>query len=117
MSAIGFGFKPSVVLLSIEDRQLTWLSKIEKEHAIFKQLTKVNGFDFYFIDDILVIPDPIPVARENWNRKIGINDLEIECMGSWLVFFSFKEVKKEIFLADSLTLPQYDFLKNRIRWV
>ncbi|QTB26594.1 hypothetical protein [Lysinibacillus sphaericus] len=117
MSAIGFAFKPSVALLSIDDMQLTWLPKIEKEHAIFKQLSKVKEFEFYFINDILVIPDPIPVARENWNRKIGINDLEIECMGSWLVFLSFKELKEEFFFAESLTLPQYEFLKNRIRWV
>lgn len=117
MSTIGFGFKPSVVLLSIDDLKFTWLPRIEKKHAIFKQLEKVNGFDFYFINEILVIPDPIPVARENWNRKIGINDLEIECRGSWLIFCSFKEVKEEIFLAESLTLPQYEFIKNRIWWV
>lgn len=117
MSAIGFAFKPSVAILTIDDMELTWLPKIEEEHAIFKQLKMTNEFDFYFINDILVIPDPIPVARENWNRKIGINDLEIECGGSWLVFFSFKEIKEEILLADSLTLPQYEFLKNRVRWV
>lgn len=117
MSTIGFAYKPSIGLLFIDEMRLTWLTKIEKEHDIFKQLSMLSEFDFYFIKDILVITDPVPVARENWNRKIGIDDLEIECMGSWLAFFSFKELKEEIFLAESLTLPQYEFLKRRIRWV
>lgn len=117
MSTLGFSFKPSVAILSVDEMQLTWLPKIEKEHDIFKQLSKVNDFNFYFINDILVIPDPIPVARGNWNKKIGINDLEIECKGSWLAFFSFEESDGEILLADSLTLPQYEFLKNRVRWI
>lgn len=117
MAAIGFGFKPSVGFLTFDDMELIWLPKIEKEHAVFQQLEKVDRFDFYFINDILIIPDPIPIARENRNRKIDVDSLEIECNGNWLIFFSFKETKKEILFAESLTLPQYEFLKSRIRLV
>lgn len=116
MTAIGFSFKPSVGFLSFDDMKLIWLPKIGKEHAIFQQLAKADGFDFYFIRDILIIPDPIPVAKENWNRKIDIDSVEIECSGNWLSFYSFEKTEKGIFLADSLTLPQFEFLKNRIRW-
>lgn len=117
MATITFAYKPSVAFLSIEDMKLTWLQEIEKGHFIFEQLAKGDGFDFYFINDILVIPDPISVAREKWNRKIVINSLEIECFGSWVVFFNFKELNTEMFFADTLSLPQYEFLKKRIQWV
>lgn len=117
MTAIGFGFKPSIACLTIEDMELTWIHKIDKGHDIFQQFSSVEGFDYYFINDILVIPDPVPSARVTWHRKIGINDLEIECRGSFLVFFNFNEVKEGIIFADSLTLPQFVFLKSNIRWV
>ncbi len=117
MSLIGFGFKPSIACLTIEEMELTWIHRMDKEHDIFQQLSSVDGFDYYFINDILVIPDPMPVAREKWNRKIGINGLEIECRGSFLVFFNFNEVKEGVIFADSLTLPQFEFLKSSIRWV
>lgn len=115
MSSIGFSYKPSIAYLSIENMELSWIQELDKEHAIFQQLSSVDAFDYYFIQDILVIPDPIPVVRNNWNRNINIIKLEIECNGSFLVFFKFNEVKDGIILANSLTLPQYEFLKNSIR--
>jgi len=117
MSVILFGLKPSVGYLNIENMELTWIHKMEKEHEIFQQLSSVEGFDYSFINDILVIPDPVPVARVNWNKKIGINKLEVECPGSFLAFFNFHEVKEGVIFANSLTLPQFEFLKKRIRWV
>lgn len=117
MSVIGFDFKPSVACLTIEDMELTWIHSIAKEHNIFRKFSSVDGFDYNFTNDILVIPDPVPVAREKWNRKVGINDLEIECRGNFLAFFNFNEVKEGIIFADSLTLPQFEFLKRSIRWV
>ncbi|WP_010170785.1 hypothetical protein [Bacillus coahuilensis] len=117
MSVIGFGFKPSVACLTIEKMELTWIHRMDKEHNIFQQLSSVYGFDYSFINDILVIPDPVPVAREKWNRKIGINDLKIECRGNFLVFLNFNEVKEGVIFANSLKLPQFEFLKSSIRWV
>lgn len=117
MSVIGFDFKPSVACLTFEKMELTWIHRMDKEHNIFQQLSSVDGFDYSFINDILVISDPVPVAREKWNRKIGINDLELECRGNFLVFFNFNEVKKGVIFADSLKFPQFEFLKSSIRWV
>lgn len=117
MSVIGFEYKPSVACLNIEKMMLTWIHRMDKEHDIFHQLSSVDNFDYNFINDILVIPDPLPIAREKWNRKIGINDLEIECRGNFLVFFNFNEVKEGFIFADSLKFPQFKFLKSNIRWV
>ena len=117
MSVIGFDFLPSLACLTIEGMALNWIHSMDKEHDFFRQLSSVNGFDYYFINDILIIPDPLPVARERWNRKLGINNLIIEFRGSFIVFFSFNEVKKDFLLAGSLSLPQFEFLKSSIRWV
>lgn len=115
MSVIGFGFKPSVAYLNIYNMELSWIQSMDKDHEIFRQLSNVEEFDYSFINDILVIPDPVPVGREEWNRKVGINGLEIECRGNFLVFFNFKSVKEGVILADSLTLPQFELLKSSIR--
>ncbi|MGR3779137.1 hypothetical protein ACT1UG_26465 [Bacillus paramycoides] len=74
----------------------------------------VDGFDYYYINQILVIPDPIPVARVNWNKNIIINDLTVGCVGSFLAFFHFN-LNQDIIYADSLTLPEYVFLQNTLQ--
>lgn len=105
----------SIGLLEISTSKFSRLENVGKEHAIFEKIKP--PFDWYFYDNILVIPDPVPIAREKWYKKVGINDFGIECRGSFLVFFNFIEVNDGIVLADSLTLPQFEFLKRSIRWV
>lgn len=114
MSTIGFSFKPSVALLNLESMELSWIQNIHKDHPIFQQLSSVDSFDYYFLKDVLVIPDPIPVPRYNWNKNVCIDTLEIECKGSFLAFFKFNKVNDDVLIAESLTLPQYEFLKNSI---
>ncbi|GIN71624.1 hypothetical protein J14TS2_20990 [Bacillus sp. J14TS2] len=110
---IGFAHKPSVANLSIETMEFTWIPKMDKSHIIFEQIDNVNGFDYYYYKDILIIPDPIPVSTSNQHKSIIINDLEIECTGSFVVFFHFNLIKGVIY-ADSLTFPEYILLKNNI---
>ncbi|QAA23526.1 hypothetical protein [Sporolactobacillus terrae] len=117
MAVIGFDFKPSAACLVLENMELVWLHRMDDEHEFFQQLSRVDAFDYFFIDNILVIPDPVPVAREKWNRKIGISNLELECEGKFIVFLNFRKVKKGFIFADSLKLPQFQFLKGNIRWI
>jgi hypothetical protein len=35
MSVIGFGFKPSVAYLNVDDMELSWIQSMDKEHDIF----------------------------------------------------------------------------------
>ncbi|WP_332238489.1 hypothetical protein [Sporolactobacillus sp. KGMB 08714] len=116
MPTIGFAFKPSAGCLILENMELVWQHQMDEKHKIFQQLSRVEAFDYYFLDDILVIPDPVPVAKEKWNRKIGISNLEIECEGNFLVFFNCRKVEEGFIYADSLSLPQFQFLRSCIQW-
>ncbi len=109
---IAFAFEPSIGFLEIENMEISWLNNIDKNDEIFKRLN--DGFDYYFFNNILIIPDPIPSPRLNWNKKISIKDkLEIDCNGQYISFFHF-EKNDNILFAKSLTLPEYIFLKDNI---
>lgn len=113
MSTIGFSFKPSVGYLILENMELDWIHKMDKNHDIFRRFSSVKDFDYYFIDDILIIPDPARVVR---NKRIFISDLEIECEGNFLVFFNYHNLGEGLIYANSLKLPQFQFLKSCIQW-
>lgn len=111
---IAFDFEPSIGFLEIEHMDITWLNNINKNDEIFKRLNLTDGFDYYFFNNILIIPDPIPSPRLNWNKTISIKDaLEIDCEGQYISFFHF-EKNDNVLFAKSLTLPEYIFLKDNI---
>lgn len=112
---IAFAFEPSIVFLELENMELYWLNNISQNNKIFKQLSKVNDFDYYYINEILIMPDPIPSPRLNWSKKILINNLEIDCKGKFLAFFHYNKYNENIIFADSLRFPEYIFLKNNIQ--
>lgn len=115
-SIIAFGYKPSIGLLKIDTMEFKWLLEIEKNHEIFERISKVADFDYYYMNEILIIPDPLFSFRLNWYRKIFIDDLEIECKGNFLAFFHYKfNNNKDIVFADSLLLTEYIYLKNNIK--
>lgn len=112
-STIAFAYQPSIALLTIDNMSFNWITNTEENNKIFRQLSNVNSFDYYYINQILVIPDPIPSPRLNWSKKVLINNLEIECNGQFLAFFHYSNNENIIF-ANSLTFPEYIFLKNNI---
>lgn len=107
----------SMVLLEIENMKLDWVNNVEKNNKIFDELNygikSTGGFDYYYINQILIIPDPIPSSRLNWNKTIYIDNLEINCKGKYIAFFYYEE-KENFVLVDSLNFPQYRLLKNKI---
>ena len=112
---ITFAFEPSIVFLEIENMELYWLNNISQNNKIFKRLTINDGFDYYFFNNILFIPDTIPSPRTNWSKKILINNLEVDCKGKFLAFFHYNKYNENIIFADSLRFPEYIFLKNNIQ--
>jgi len=112
---ITFAFEPSIVFLEIENMELYWLNNISQNNKIFKRLNINDGFDYYFFNNILIIPDPIPSPRTNWSKKILINNLEVDCKGKFLAFFHYNKYNENIIFADSLRFPEYIFLKNNIQ--
>lgn len=114
-STIAFAYQPSIALLKINTMEFDWITDIKENDKIFKQLSKVNDFDYYYINDILIIPDPIPSPRLNWSKKFLINNLKIDCKGKFLAFFHYNRYNENIIFADSLRFPEYIFLKNNIK--
>lgn len=112
-STIAFAYHPSIALLKIDTMEFDWITDTQENDKIFNQLSKVDDFDYYYINQILIIPDPIPLPRLNWSKKIIINNLEIECKGKFLAFCHYNNNDNIIF-ANSLTFPEYIFLKNNI---
>ena len=76
-STIAFAYQPSIALLKIDTMEFDWITDAKENDKIFKQLSKVNYFDYYYINKILIIPDPIPSPRLNWSKKLIINNLEM----------------------------------------
>ena len=111
---IGFAYQPSIALLEIDTMEFDWIHDKKENNNIFDKLSKIKNFDYYYMNNILIIPDPIPSPRLNWSKRVFIDNLEIECKGNFISFFHY-EINKNFILADSLTFPEYLFVKNNIR--
>ncbi len=106
-----FSKKLSVGFLDISTMELSRKENINKDHLLFERIKP--PFDFYYHDKILIIPDPIATARENWNKVVTVCNQKIACVGEFICFFHFDETEKVI-LVSSLTLPEYDHVKRGI---
>ena len=83
-------------------------------HYSFKtQNKKIEIHNKSRLPNILIIPDPIATARENWNKVVTVCNQKIACVGEFICFFHFDETEKVI-LVSSLTLPEYDHVKRGI---
>lgn len=54
-STIAFAYQPSIALLKINTMEFDWITDIKENDKIFKQLSKVNDFDYYYINEINII--------------------------------------------------------------
>ncbi len=58
---IGFVYQPNVAMLLWPFLDLEWKAHIKQNDEIFQLLEKAillyDGFDYYVLDDILIIPD------------------------------------------------------------
>lgn len=105
---IGFAFQPSPAILNLNTMELEYLQRIEKNHEVFKNLSQ--SFNYAYINDILVIPEQ-RTNKSIRERTLIIKNLELECYGEYVLFFHF-EVINDVIFADSLTLPEFKFLKD-----
>lgn len=62
----------------------------------------------------MIIPDPMPTTKLNWSKTLFIDTQEIECQGRFVAFFHFEVHKNKVNIAESLALPEYEFLKRAI---
>lgn len=62
--SICFEVDLSIGLFLVADKRLLRINIVNKRYPIFDNI-KVPS-DWYFKNNILIIPDPVPIARVNW---------------------------------------------------
>ena len=74
--------------------------------------TKSGGYNYYFVGDILIIPNPLP-ENENLIREVYIERLEewIE-MSDWMMFLNLRDEGGGVRFAESLTMPNRKKVKD-----
>lgn len=103
----------SIGCLDISTMNFFRLNNVEKSHEIFERI--VAPFDFYYHDDILIIPDPIPKEKVNWNKMVSLYGQEIECIGRYVYFFHFDDISDYVNRVRSLTLPEYNYVEQGLK--
>jgi hypothetical protein len=82
----------------------------------FKTLTTDEYFsrDFYFQDNILIVPTSKLEPNQSWHKSLLVNKQVIEFNGRYIYFFNYKEVKENLLFITPLTLPQTELIKNTL---
>lgn len=111
--SIVFQSKISIAYLDIEKMELSRIDKVDKNHFIYNHIKA--PFDWYFHDSIMIIPDPKPAPRKNWNKTITVDGQIIECMGQYVVFYHYEQIGDLYNIASSLTLPEFDYIKSELK--
>ncbi|KGX84136.1 hypothetical protein [Pontibacillus litoralis] len=109
-----FSHNISIGLLEVSTSKFSRLDNVGKDHVIFERIKA--PFNWYFHDTIMVIPDPVSVARKDWNKKIFLCSQEIECQGEFIIFCHMNKKVDKIIQADSLTLPEYQHIKDGLNF-
>lgn len=81
----------------------------------FKILTNEyfsSEFDYYFQDNILIVPATKLEPNQSWNKFLIVNDQVIDFNGKYIFFFNFRDLENDILYITPLTLPQIDLVKN-----
>lgn len=88
----------------------TRINNVNEHHYIFKNITA--PFDWYYHENIMVIPDPVFAPRKNWHEELFICEQSIECPGTFVAFFHFENYKDKLYYATSLTMPEFEHIKD-----
>ncbi|MFB6648533.1 hypothetical protein [Bacillus toyonensis] len=120
MATIAFNNKPHIAILWLNKHspKLIWNNYSERDSTVFTRLDEMvkEGFDFYFINNILILPDP--VIKRSKLFDCTIDGLNIHALGEFIAFFHIAErLENEVIVADSLTFPEFDYLKKNIKMV
>ncbi|GEQ62008.1 hypothetical protein VL4N_13860 [Vagococcus lutrae] len=109
---IVFNSNLSVGVLNIISMELTRIDGVNEKHEIFRRI--VAPFDWYFHEEIMLIPDSKPMPKQNWEKVLYLCEQEIRCIGQFVYFFHFEILDNNINFVTSLTLPEYDHIKKGI---
>ena len=106
---IVFANKPSVGVYNLEDDSIDWCHNVNDQHELFKMLQATESFDYYFMNQILLISLPNCSGR----YKCLIGELEIDCYSNVLLMFHYEEIEGLI-IATSLMLPEFEYIRKNL---
>ena len=112
---ICFSSKSLIGVLYIKDLKPKFIrEQFTKKSPIYIRINEMSqfGFDYSYINNILVIEDNAVKRHDNFNCML--EDLYLSTKGDFILFFSV-ERKNNIWLASSLTLPDIYYLKNNLK--
>ncbi|MGE7848179.1 hypothetical protein [Bacillus cereus] len=118
MTTIAFTNEPHIAILWLNEHspELIWNNYSERDSTVFTRLDEMvkEGFDFYFINNILIVPDPF--IKRSKLLDCTIEGLDIHALGEFIAFFHIAErLENDVIVADSLTFPEFDYLKKNIK--
>jgi hypothetical protein len=113
-TTIGFLREPHVAIVKLDEgvSEITWSNRTKRNSVIFTALKE--SFDYYFIDDILIVPDPTTYKKSNFHECL-IDGIHFQVSGSFIAFFNILKRTDKVIIGGSLTLQQYCFLKKKIK--
>lgn len=119
MSDIAFFNRPhiAIIWLDVQNPKLVWNHYVERNADVFKKLDDMvkEGFDYYVINDVLIIPDPVSNSQQlNLVDRVYIDGLHIKAK-TFIAFFHIVQKDEGIIFADSLTLPEFNYLKHNLK--
>lgn len=114
--SIGFAAHPTIGYLDVATMQLSWRNQVPDDDMVFQHLDQalaIGSFDWYFHGDIMLIPDPLPVAHRHWDQNVMVGQQAIPCLGQFILAFHF-EVVNQVNFASSLTIPEFQHLEREL---
>lgn len=119
MSDIAFFNRPhiAIIWLDVQNPKLIWNHYVERNADVFNKLDDMmkEGFDYYFINDVLIIPNPVSNSQQlNLVDRVYIDGLHIQA-NTFIAFFHIVQKEEGIIFADSLTLPEFSYLKHNLK--
>ncbi|STD27427.1 hypothetical protein [Enterococcus mundtii] len=111
IETIGFLHEPSIGILYLNDLKPTFVrEKFTKKSLVYSRIEemKETGFDYTYINNILIIED---AAKKRPVYECMVEDLPLSTQGDFIAFFHV-EIKNNILIASSLTLPNEMYLKR-----
>lgn len=121
VSMIAFSNNPHIAImwLDVQNPELIWKHSVERNAVVFSKIDEMmkEGFNYYFINDVLIIPEPIANPKQlNFVDGVCINGLHIQA-NTFIAFFHIVQKDEDIILADSLTLPEFNYLKHNLKLI
>lgn len=121
VSTIAFSNKPHIAImwLDVQNPELIWNNSVERNATFFTKIGEMvkGGFDYYFINDVLIIPEPIPNSKQlNLIDGVYIEGIDIHA-NTFIAFFHITHKDDGIIFADSLTLPEFNYLKHNLKLI